>query len=158
MTEPAKRSAIYLDTNVFIYAVEGQDGPARSNAQALLRMLQRQDGSGVTSELTIAELLAPRGSGRSAPPAALEKAYLDLLTAGEVVRLAPVSRHVLVATAALRSRSASKLTLPDAIHLATALDEGCAIFVSEDGGYPDLAPMRRVSVSAADLLDAAGAA
>jgi predicted nucleic acid-binding protein len=44
------------------------------------------------------------------------------------MRLLPITRPILLEAA--RLRAATKLKTPDAIHAATAMDAGCALFVT----------------------------
>jgi predicted nucleic acid-binding protein len=120
---------VYLDTNVFIHGLEGSDLEA-APIQALFRGLRDFPGASVTSELTLAELLAP-----ATRPGALhinqkEKLYLDLIVGGGFVILYPVTRDVLISSGHLRLTHSQKL--PDAIHVVTAYETGCRYFMSYD--------------------------
>lgn len=123
---------VYLDANPVIYAMEGEP-EVSSPVQTLLKALRERPGLGITSELTLAEVLAP-SKGRKRPPQ-LKRRYLDLLVWSDFIGLQPVSRDILYETANLRAtRATAKLRLPDAIHLATAIRAGCRYFVSGDKG------------------------
>ena len=119
-----------LDANVFIDAVQGPDLVA-APMKALLEAGRTKRGAFVTSELTLAEVLAPNG-GQSLP-ADLKRAYLDLIVWSGFVDLKPVTRDVLYETATLRQFA--RLKLLDAIHLATAVRSGCRFFVSRDQDF-----------------------
>ncbi|WP_166652453.1 type II toxin-antitoxin system VapC family toxin [Enterovirga rhinocerotis] len=117
---------VYLDTNILIYAMEsaGEDGDwAR-------RWLTEIDGgriSAVTSELSLVEVLPhPLAHGRGA----IADSYRRLLVSRPTFRIAPVSRAVLMRAAEFRASSGS--ATPDAIHIATALTEGCGAFLTRD--------------------------
>ncbi|MGB8401343.1 type II toxin-antitoxin system VapC family toxin [Bradyrhizobium sp.] len=130
MTE-ASSSFIYLDTNVFIKAVEGLD-EAAAPAKTLIRTLRRQRaGMAATSEITFAEVLAPSKQAGALPLHTKRRAYLDLLLWSGFVALIPVSRNILIETAALRATG--NLKLPDAIQLASAIL--CRFFVSADKDF-----------------------
>jgi predicted nucleic acid-binding protein len=78
MTESSS-SLIYLDTNVFIKAVEGLD-EAASPAKTLIQALRhRRFGIAATSEITFAEVLAPAKRADALPLHMKRRAYLDLL-------------------------------------------------------------------------------
>lgn len=143
---------VYLDTNAFRDLVEGE--PAISEPmQILFHALQRQPGRGITSELTLAEILAPSRSGRKRPPH-LVRAYMNMLVWGRFLSLQPVSRTVLMETVRLRATSVTgRLKLPDAIHLATAILSGCQLFVSRDRGIPMPEAMRRVEIDDTAVRD-----
>lgn len=137
MVEARKPPLLYLDSMVFIYFAEG-DGTTRPPAGLLFEHLRETPGAAVTSELTIAEVLAPRSNAdreleNAAPSLPLDvkrRVYLDLLVWSRFVQLCAISRSILQETANLRAVSPQKL--PDAIHVVTAISEGCRMFVSAD--------------------------
>jgi predicted nucleic acid-binding protein len=118
---PASQHAAYLDANVFILALEGSDHAP----QKLFRVARAGADWLVTSELTLAEIMAGVEKRQSSQ---LRTLYWNLLIGSRLVELAAVSRDLLLETARLRARHAGKLTLPDAIHLATAIAHGCRNF------------------------------
>jgi predicted nucleic acid-binding protein len=126
-------SLIYLDTNVFIKAVEGLD-EAANPAKTLIEVLRRRRvGIAATSEITFAEVLAPSKQADALPLHVKRRAYLDLLLWSGFVALIPVSRDVLIETAALRVMNRFKL--PDAVHLVSAVHARCRFFVSADRDF-----------------------
>ena len=144
MTEAATLPGVYLDTNVFIFFFEGT--PAESErVKVLLDALRSDPGSGVTSELTLAEVLA--GSKHPRSPM-LKRAYLDLIVWSKSIDLVPVSREILYNSVDLRTAHKSahgkKLDLPDAIHLASAIQKKCCSFVSADKGIRPPVEMKRI--------------
>lgn len=122
-------SRIYLDTNVFIYFIEGDAGVAAPLRQ-LFSAFQRQPNCAVTSELTLAEALAPSRGGVAAPTHDKRRSYLELIVWSEIIQLVPVSRDILIETADLRQLIRHKLA--DAIHVVSAVRSGCDYFVSGD--------------------------
>ncbi len=72
----------YLDTNVFIDALEGEDSLS-APAGALFDAAGAMPGALVTSELTLAEVLAPKG--QRTRPADLGRRYIDLIVWGGVI-------------------------------------------------------------------------
>jgi predicted nucleic acid-binding protein len=132
MTEPLV-NLVYLDTNVFIKAVEGTD-EAGTPAKAFIDGLRnRRTGIAVTSELTLAEVLATSKRPDAAPLHIKRPAYLDLLVWSGLFTLIPVSRNILLQTAELRAKANFKL--PDAIHLVSAVQARCSFFVSADKDF-----------------------
>lgn len=118
----------YLDSNVFIYSVEGSSERA-GPAQRLLETFRHADGKFVTSELSLAEVLAPAPEGvRRA--SSYRRKYLSLIVWNRSVDLIPVTRDILYETAEVRRFTRHKL--PDAIHCATAVMTGCKYLVSGD--------------------------
>ncbi len=127
--EVGKPPLVYLDTNVFIRGIEGDETEA-APVQRLLNRLRDFPDASMTSELTLAELLAPAGRADTLPLEVKEPLYLDLIVFGNFVALYPVSRDILILTAHIRLGSPQKL--PDAIHIATASHAGSKYFMSHD--------------------------
>lgn len=117
---------IYLDSNVLIYAME-TDGELGMFARRWLMQIDRGRVKGVTSELSIVEVLPHPISNRNA---VLVDGYHRLLTDRPTLRVSPISLPILFRAAELRADFGSET--PDAIHVATALVEGCGGFVTND--------------------------
>jgi predicted nucleic acid-binding protein len=122
----AIRGTLYLDANVFVYALEGHTEFAAGVCE-LLSSISDGDVLAVTRELTLAELLVKPFRVGSAE---LQAAYLELLRDRAGLRIVPVSREVLIESARLRAIEAMRL--PDGIHFATARLQRCEAFVSND--------------------------
>jgi predicted nucleic acid-binding protein len=133
MTE-APQSVVYLDTMSFIFAVEGEPSVAEP-MRSLFEALRAHPGAGVTSELTLAKVLAGSEVPHSPP---IKRAYLDLIVWSKFLDLVPISRDILYGSADLRfahrETRGKKLKLPDAIHLVTAIQRRCQYFASADKG------------------------
>lgn len=123
---------LYLDTNIFIYALEGYP-VFRAVLTRLFEALDRGELTAVTSELTLAEVLVKPLLDQHAERQA---AYLQALQPSTSLQLIPVSREVLIAAARLRAEG--NLKLPDAIHAATAQLSGCSQFLTNDARVPAL--------------------
>ena len=120
--------AIYLDASAVIYSVERNEpyltllAPAWQQAEAGQFTL-------VCSELVVAEtLVRPLREGH----AELEAAFRAVFAAPEV-QLVTATRHLWEDTARLRAQTGLKT--PDALHAATALREGCDLFVTNDSDF-----------------------
>lgn len=130
MTE-LRSSPIYVDANPIKYFVEGDEKLATS-ARELFALLKQRPSLAVTSELTLAELLVKAGPH--------SRVYLDLIVWSGIFDLRPVSRDILIETAAYRRASLriepdgreSTVKLPDAIHVVTAIKSGCTRIISND--------------------------
>lgn len=122
---------LYLDANVFIAAYETET--ARSDhAWWILTAIEDGEFVGVTSELTLAEILVkPIEDGDED----LVRRYKDIVTSGDELIVVAVDRDILIEAAGLRSQRKS-LRLPDAIHVASARRAGCAHIVSDDRRLP----------------------
>jgi predicted nucleic acid-binding protein len=133
-------TAVYVDTNIIIVSVEGDDG-------TLLHLFTQAARGRVelrTSELTLTEVLvAPMKQGNDA----LVGHYEDLLGTVDLWRVVPVSRAILRQAAALQAELGNKGM--DSIHLATAAEQGCRFFLSSDRRLR--LPPGMTRVSAADV-------
>jgi len=133
---------VYIDTNVFIAGFESPIENARP-VQDFLRALRERPGIGISSELTLAEILAPVSRPHALPAVKRRRLYFDLLLWSGLIDLRPVTREILIETADLRSVARHKL--PDAIHVVTAVHAHCSFFLSHDDGMKRLPQgMRRV--------------
>jgi len=131
MTEIALQERLYLDTNVFIRAFEGTSDEAK-DLQEFFKILRRDHRHfSVTSELTLAELLAPADRKDAVPLHIKRRFYLGLIVWSGFIDLQPVTRSILCETADLRQ--VAKHKLPDAIHVVTAVRARCRYFMSGDG-------------------------
>jgi hypothetical protein len=91
MTEQSSAAVVYLDSMAFILAIEGVSSIAQPVRQ-LFAMLRTHPGAGITSELTLAEVLA--GSEIPLSPA-VRRDYLDLIVSSAFLELVPISREFL---------------------------------------------------------------
>lgn len=140
-------SRLYLDTNIWIYAVEGIE----PHAPRLAALFSRVDSGAMavlTSELSLLEaLVKPIQDGK--PDLAL--AYETALSPSPGVGIVPVSRAILVEAAKLRATRA--LRTPDAVHLATASVQEADAILTNDArwrGIPGVPPVYLVSELALD--------
>lgn len=117
---------VYLDTNVFIYAIEGY--PAFTNAlDDFFGSIDAGELRACTSELTLAEVLVkPLMDGNLE----IQAAYQQALQNSEGFEVVSVSRDVLIEAA--RLRAVANFRLPDAIHGATAILSACQTFLTND--------------------------
>lgn len=123
---------VYLDANSVIYSVERHPiywpllEPVWLAAQAKTIEV-------VSSELTLMEtLVGPLKTGNAALALAYEQLYRQAQT-----RLLPITQSILRDGAQLRATTSLKT--PDAIHAATALQAGCALFVTNDRRFRSIA-------------------
>lgn len=118
---------VYLDANIFIYALE-QFEAWSATAANVLAMVDTGQCHAVTSALTLAECMAgPFRAGRED----LVRIYDDLIRDRPGLAIAPIERGILTEAARLRAESPS-LRLPDAIHIATARSAGCDLVLTND--------------------------
>jgi predicted nucleic acid-binding protein len=118
---------VYLDTNVFIYALNGFPVYAPTLSQ-LFAAVESGDTSAATSELTLAEMLiVPFRHGNAVE----EQRCRMILQPRSHLSLLPVSIDVLESMARLRAALPAMRT-PDAIHIATAQLAKCDVFLTND--------------------------
>jgi predicted nucleic acid-binding protein len=121
-----KGQKVYLDTNIFIYALEAME-PWATLLREIFASLEVGEWHGVTSSLSIAEcLVKPFDMERND----MVLAYRQALSPSQYLHIAPLREEILVAAA--RLRATHKFKLPDAIHIATALDQGCTVMLTND--------------------------
>jgi predicted nucleic acid-binding protein len=123
----AEVPTVYIDANVFIAAFENI-GAHSDHAWWILHAIEQDEIRGVTSEMTLAEVLVkPIEVGAED----LVTAYQKMIASTSAFKALPVRRDILVNAARLRAQRGS-LRLPDAIHFATARAASCAFFISDD--------------------------
>ena len=104
------------------------DGERGMFARRWLMQIDRGRVKGVTSGLSIVEVLPHPLSNRNA---VLGDGYHRLLKADRpTLHVSPVNLKILFRAAELRAEFGNET--PDAIHVATALVEGCGGFVTND--------------------------
>lgn len=127
-----KFSRVYLDTNIFLRAFEGsQTDDIAKDIVGLFGLSARAPATFVTSQLTLAEALVhPLRDGNTN---AQRRYELLLANPSPWLHVQPVEKSILVDAAHLRA--AIRLKLPDAIHLATALQANCSHILSSDADF-----------------------
>ncbi|MDE1158408.1 MAG: PIN domain-containing protein [Neorhizobium sp.] len=123
MTAPLP--AVYVDTNIFIYLIDGTPS-FRQRAKDELATIQ-QVGSLVSSEITLGECLRGALQMTNMESAAT---YTQMLENAQVITLVPVTLSLIKRAAVLGAEL--NLKLVDAIHVATAEASGCAEFLTND--------------------------
>lgn len=119
---------IYLDTNIFIYLVEGHP----TYAQPLLELfgkLEHTSVEAVTSELSIAEVLVKPIQDKKPE---LVDVYKKLLAPESKIRILPIDRATLLQTAEIRAHLGGRAF--DCVHVATATRARCSSFITNDEG------------------------
>jgi predicted nucleic acid-binding protein len=117
---------IYLDTNIIVYAVE-EPVPLTKGQAALFDAIDDGSIQAFTSELALAECLV---HPLAANDTRLASAYERFLGSETELELVPLDRHILIAAA--HFRALTKMKLPDAIHVASAMSRGATVFLTAD--------------------------
>jgi predicted nucleic acid-binding protein len=119
---------VYLDTNVFIYALSGFPAYAPLLTE-LFEAIEAGDLVAVTSELALAEaLVIPFRHGNAVE----EQRCREIFQPGPGMELHPVNTSVLEGMARMRAE-VSTIRTPDAIHASTARLAQCDVFLTNDG-------------------------
>lgn len=118
-------SRIFLDTNFFIYLIEGAS-PQAARARYLIRAFATRRDEILTSVMSLGEVLvAPFSKG----DVALAQRYRRIFH-GPGITVLPFLEPAAEAFARIRMQRAIKP--PDAIQLATAGTAGCDLFLTND--------------------------
>ena len=119
---------ITLDTNVLIYFFEGIE-PQASKVEKILNTFMKGQNEGIVSTITIAEVLTGFYLTCDAVKAAKAK---RLLTdwALEGFKIVPVTFEIADLAANLRAKRGGKL--PDALIVATAINQSANLIYSQD--------------------------
>lgn len=119
---------VYVDSNVIIYYVEGEE-PIQRLAQRFFEHAVEQGVELVTSELAVGECLY--GAHKRERLGSIER-FGTLFDRARLLHLVPATLGTLKEAA--RFGPAHGMKLLDAIHAATAIAEGCDVFVTNDRG------------------------
>ncbi len=127
LTLPAS-GLVYLDANGLIYSVERVE-PYRTLLQPMWEQAQDGNLTIVSSPVLVIEALTkPLQDGNTE----IEMQYRELFEAN-AVRMLDASYSVFEDAARLRAKTGLKI--PDALHAATALQIGCALFITNDEDF-----------------------
>ncbi|MGC1521951.1 MAG: type II toxin-antitoxin system VapC family toxin [Steroidobacteraceae bacterium] len=133
-----KHKRVLIDTSVWIYHFE-QHPIFAAPAADIIEQLEDGRFRGIASELTLLELIVrPLQLGRQ--DAADD--YETLLSYFPNLQLEPVTREILLEAAGLRARF--RLRTPDAIQLATGLQAGATLAITNDEAWRDLTVIETV--------------
>ena len=119
---------IALDTNILIYFLEGIE-PQASKVEKILSTFMKTEDEGIVSTVTVAEVLTGFYMAGDANKASKIKKLLNDLTLNSF-KIVPVTFEVADLAANLRAKRGGRL--PDALIVATALDQSANIVYSED--------------------------
>lgn len=121
-----RHAVIAIDTSIIIYHLEAHPGYIAYTTQ-ILKAIQSGACRGVVSDITLLELLVlPLRQER------LDVAdeYEILLTNFHNLTLAPVTRSVILKAASIRATTGLKT--PDALIIATAMEQGATLIITND--------------------------
>lgn len=131
---------VYVDTNVIIYKVERIE-PEASAAAELWNALHLGNQQVATSELALLEVLVKPMREKNHT---LVDHYRTVLLGTLGLTCIPIVRPILERAAQIRATH--RLRSPDAIHAATALEQQCALFVTNDSEFQKVTGLPVVSL------------
>lgn len=125
-----ERYKVYLTLTetryIFIYAVEGY-AEFQTVLNELFEAFDNGNLKAITNELTLAEVLVKPLIDNHTEVCLT---YENAIQSSPVLEVVPINRKILIESA--RLRTIINLRLPDAIHGATAILNGCEIFLTND--------------------------
>jgi predicted nucleic acid-binding protein len=132
ISEALKRHhAVALDSCVLIYFLEA--GPFTVAAREVLAAIREGTASAVLSTMALLEVMV--GPYRQKDEVLADR-YFVILQELPNCRWFPVS--YVIADRAAQLRAEHRMEAPDAIHLATALEAGATLFVTNDRDLPQI--------------------
>jgi predicted nucleic acid-binding protein len=139
------RGNLYRDANALIALIEAEEPRRTELGAALASMIDTVRL--LTSEITYSEVLVGPLKRNDAQREAI---YHDVFNNPALLTVLPVSRSIL--TGAAHLRRVSSMRLPDAIHVATAVEHGCDALMSDDKGLFMPANLQPIGITADALL------
>ncbi len=127
VSRPALPKRLALDTNCFIYFFDGTDRRSQFLESTVFSRMSAGQMSGVTSTVTLAELLSRPYRDGLVDRARELRAAVSALPGLELVDLSAE-----VADRAARLRGVTGLTLPDAVQVATGILAGAEALLTND--------------------------
>jgi predicted nucleic acid-binding protein len=119
---------IALDTNILIYFLEGIE-PQANKVEKLLESFMKAENEGIISTISAAEILTGFYTAGDIKKAVRVKKLLNDLTLNSF-KIVPVTFEIADLAANLRAKRGGKL--PDALIVATALDQAVNLVYSQD--------------------------
>jgi len=126
LRENLRGKRVYVDTNIFIYLLEGNESLSVEIAGMRAAILSNECIL-ISSDLIYTEILPPLV--RSENPEAIRQA-LRFLGEHAAFDLRSVTKEICIQAGFLRGQTGMKT--PDAIHVASAIAAGCDAFLTND--------------------------
>ncbi|MGD0329649.1 MAG: PIN domain-containing protein [Nitrososphaeria archaeon] len=119
---------IALDTNILIYLLEGIE-PYASKVENLLSSFMKGENHGIISTINVAEILNGFYRAKEEKKAARAKTLLQDLAINDF-EIVPVTFEIADLAARLRVKRGGKL--PEALIVATAINQAASLIYSQD--------------------------
>ena len=132
---------VYLDTNIFIYLIEGNPS-FQPIIETISTALSNGTFQAYSSLIALTEILPPlvkRGEEK------VIAGTIEIMTQSGLVSFASANGDVCIQAGFLRGELGMKA--PDALHVATAVYQGCDIFLTNDAGIRVPKALKRLLLS-----------
>ena len=140
-----KNQQVYVDTNIIIYLIEGLSEYEKPLGE-IRELLETSQLHPITSELSLAECLVQPFKTNATEAVSLYRTFLEDSGCFDLLQ---IHKEVLVQAAYITAET--KMKLPDAIHVATAITTNCNLFLTNDKNIRTPSNMEIVLLS--DYLD-----
>lgn len=134
---------VYFDANIFIYLLEHHQELGEI-CLSLVQSAVDKEMDGYSGELVLAELLVKPLKDNNARAV---QAVKDLFTKDTRIELLPHTKSAFIAAAHLRATY--KIKLPDALHIATAIENDIEVFLTNDREIPSIPEITVLQLPAA---------
>ena len=138
LIEKLKGKRVYFDTNIFIYVIEGST-EYQKIIDELTKSIIQKEFEAHTSYITLTEILPPlvkRGDND------IISGTIEFIRGKGFFHLSNASEEVCLQAGFLRGELGMKT--PDAVHVATAINQGCSQFLTNDAGIRVPKNMQRI--------------
>jgi predicted nucleic acid-binding protein len=124
--------SVYFDANIFIYLLENHSDFGEI-CLSIVQSAVDKELDGYSGDLVLAELLVKPLKDNNARAV---KAVKDLFSKEARIELLPHKRSTFETAALLRANY--KIKLPDALHIATAIENHIEVFLTNDREIPSI--------------------
>lgn len=139
LSSKLRGKTVYLDTNIFIYLFEGS-AALRAQILEIQSLLEHQKVKAVSCDLVYSELLPPIIHDTGAM-----QTLLDFLNDTTIFTIFPVNRDTFIRAGILRGETGMKT--PDAIHVASAVQAECDVFLTNDKNIKTPKTLEKIIIS-----------
>ena len=136
-----RNKTIFLDTAPLIYFIEG-NSPYQDKLKKIFDSNDKGDFTFITSSITLLEVLVkPLRDGQSV----LADKYKNILTKAAGIEIFDITIDLAAKAAELRAKY--NLRTPDAIQIATAIDNKVAYFLTNDLRLKSVSEVKLITLS-----------
>lgn len=126
LRETLKDRAVFFDTNIFIYLLEGS-AVFKRQIHSIQLGIKYAEFAVFASEIVFAEILPVHVKANNRKNI---QSAIKFLSGSGAFDLVPVDRDICIRSGFIRGMTGMKI--PDALHVATAIHAGCDVFLTND--------------------------